>query len=133
MEMFEFLATSNVFLSCCDVKLTERDDSILLAIDGCLEVESYIVHQEGFEFSLQPKNALIGLHVNVEGAENSFLLGVDVLNNVKRLHINGDANPVEEFVINGKHILLGIRAANLLEIEGEVGLELLHVELEIVS
>lgn len=54
-----------------------------------------VVHEERFELSLEPENRLIGLHVHIKSAEDTFFFCVDVLDDVQIIHINGDSYPVE--------------------------------------
>jgi hypothetical protein len=48
------------------------------------------------EFSFEPEDALLGLHVDVERAEYALPLGVDVLHDVERLLVDRDADPAEQ-------------------------------------
>ncbi len=41
-----------------------------------------------FEFLLEPEDGLICLHVDVECAKNTFLLGVDVWNQLESFHVD---------------------------------------------
>ena len=42
----------------------------------------HVVHEEGLEFALEPKDGLFGAHVDIEGAEDAFFLDIDVLDNI---------------------------------------------------
>jgi len=72
------------------------------------------------------------LHIDVQGAEDTLLFRVDVGEQLESGHINGYSNPVAELDIDvlGFKLVLCV-AANLLEVQEEVGLQLLHVELEV--
>ena len=85
-----------------------------------------------FEFLLEPEDRLFSLHVNIQRAKHSLLLRVDVRDQLQSLHVNGDTDPVTKLDIDVLCIKLVLRvAANLLQVQIEVRLQLAHVELEV--
>ena len=85
-----------------------------------------------FELLLEPYDGLIGLHVDIKCAQDTLLLSVDVRNQLKRCHINRDADPVAQLYIEVLLVEFVLSmTANLLEIEDKVCLKLSHVELEV--
>jgi hypothetical protein len=134
MELFEVLAARNVLLSCLLVELVESDMRMLLGVDGASEVEGHVVHQEALQLLLEPKDCLIGLHVDIQSAENSFFLDVDIWHQLQRIHVDGDSNPGA--VINVDVLLdeVVVRvAANLSQVQREAGLEFLHIHFEVIG
>lgn len=134
MELFEVLAARDVLLSGLLVELVERDMGMLLGVDGASEVEGHIVHQETLQLLLEPQDCLVGLHVDIQSAENSFFLDVNIGHQLQCIHVDGDSNP--RAVIN-VDVLLGkvvVRvAANLSQVQREAGLEFLHIHFEVIS
>lgn len=134
VELFEVLAARDVLLSGLLVELVERDMCMLLGVDGAPEVEGHVVHQEALQLLLEPKDCLVGLHVDIQSAENSFFLDVNIGHQLQRIHVDGDSNPGA--VIN-VDVLLGevvVRvAANLSQVQREAGLEFLHIHFEVIS
>lgn len=96
VEIPEVHTTSQVFLSGGNIELREGLGGVLSGVDACVEVVSDVVHEEAFEFSFEPEDALLGLHVDVERAEYALPLGVDVLHNIERLLVDRDADPAEQ-------------------------------------
>ena len=87
-----------------------------------------------FELLLEPYDGLIGLHVDIKCAQDALLLSVDVRDQLKRCHINGDTDPVAQLNIEVLLVEFVLSVtANLLEIEDEVCLKLSHVELEVTD
>ena len=56
----------------------------------------HVVHQEGFKLAFQPQDALLGLHVDIQSAQDAFTLCVNVLNDVEGQLVNRDTNPTEQ-------------------------------------
>lgn len=67
----------------------------VLCRDILMEVKGDIVHEETLELSLQPQSRLLGLHVDVQRINVLFLCKLDVGDQGKGLHVDGDANPFE--------------------------------------
>ena len=134
MELFEVLTARDVLLSGLLVEFVERDMGMLLGVDGAPEVEGHVVHQEALQLLLEPKDGLVGLHVDIQSAENSFFLDVNIGHQLQCIHVDGDSNPGA--VIN-VDVLLGevvVRvAANLSQVQREAGLEFLHIHFEVIS
>lgn len=74
------------------------------------------------------------MHIDVECAQDLIFLGVDMRNQLQGFHINGDTNPVAECRIDVllREIVLSV-TPDFVQVQYKVGLELLHVELEVAD
>ena len=134
MERLEVLTARDVFLCSLLVELIECCVGELLLVDGAAEVKGDIVHEERLQLLLQPHNRLVGLHVDIESAEHGFLLNINVWNQLKRLHVNGDADPIAQLRVNVLALVLVFSmASDFLEVQHEVCLQLSHIELEVAD
>jgi len=88
MELPEFYTACDVLLSSSLVKFVQRRVCKFFSVDGVLEVERNVVHEERFKLLLEPGETLSGGHVDVESAQLGFLLGVDVRNQLERVHVD---------------------------------------------
>eukprot|EP00349_Pseudokeronopsis_sp_Brazil_P004812 CAMPEP_0202969546 /NCGR_PEP_ID=MMETSP1396-20130829/15328_1 /ASSEMBLY_ACC=CAM_ASM_000872 /TAXON_ID= /ORGANISM="Pseudokeronopsis sp., Strain Brazil" /LENGTH=69 /DNA_ID=CAMNT_0049697223 /DNA_START=58 /DNA_END=263 /DNA_ORIENTATION=+ len=65
----------------------------------------------------------LGLHVDVERAQDALLPGVDIRHYVQIAHIYRNPNPTEELLVDGG-VVGFVAATQLGEVKHEVGLQL---------
>ena len=87
-----------------------------------------------FQLLLEPQDRLVCLHIDVKSAENGVFLGVDVRNQLQGLHLDRDTDPIAEGCVDvlGVQVMTSV-AADLLQVEVEIGLKLFHIELEVAD
>lgn len=123
VELLKLNCARDVFLSTRLVQLVKGRIREIRLVDILVEVKRHVVHQKRLELFLKPHDALVSLHVDVECAEYALLLGVDVWDQLKGLHVDRNADPVAKFSVNILLFDIVVRlAANLHQVEHEVGL-----------
>lgn len=151
VELLEHFAASRILLGRHVVNLFESLLGELLARGVFAEVETDVVHQEGFEFSLQPQDRVLRCDVDVQRAQDLITRHLYVRNEAERFRVDRDTDPLEHIALVFGVILLllgwhrsrldiltrlhpglrsGGRSSQLLDVEVEVRLELLRVECE---
>ena len=84
------------------------------------------------ELLFEPNDRLLGLNVDVEGAEHAVFARVHVRVELQACHVDRDADPVKAVHIDIVEVAF-VLTPNFLQVEREVGPQFAHIELEIAN